>query len=44
MPDRIAQHFEKGFRLLLDCGFTDLTLPTREKTLTYPIPRRNPNV
>ena len=40
-PERIAQHFEKGAQILLDCGFTELTLPTREKTLTYPIPRRN---
>ena len=39
-PDRIAQNFEKGFQLLLACGFTELTLPTREKALTYPIPRR----
>ena len=39
-PKHIAQHFEKGFQILLDCGFTELTLPTRERTLTYPIPRR----
>lgn len=44
IPARIAQHFEKGFQILLDCGFTELTLPTREKTLTYPIPRRKSHV
>ncbi len=43
-PERIAQHFEKGYRILSDCGFTELTLPTRTQTLTYPIPRRNANV
>ena len=43
-PDRIAQFFDKGCKLLLDCGFTELTLPTREKTLTYPIPRRTSHV
>ena len=43
-PDRIAQHFDKGAEILLACGFTELTLPTREKTLTYPIPRRISNV
>lgn len=40
MPDRIAQHFEKGYQILLDCGFAELTLPTRQETFTYPIPRR----
>ncbi len=44
VPDRIAQHFDKGFRILLDCGFTELTLPTRKEILTYPIPRRTTNV
>lgn len=43
-PERIAQHFDKGAEMLLECGFTELTLPTREKTLTYPIPRRKPHV
>ena len=43
-PERIAQFFDKGAEILLDCGFTELTLPTREKTLTYPIPRRIENV
>lgn len=43
-PERIAQHFDKGAEMLLECGFTELTLPMREKTLTYPIPRRNSHV
>ncbi len=43
-PERIAQHFDKGFAILLDCGFTELTLPTQAQALTYPIPRRNPHV
>ena len=43
-PERIAQHFDKGFRILRDCGFTELTIPSRENTITYPIPRRNANV
>ena len=43
-PERIAQHFDKGAEILLDCGFTELTLPTRTQTLTYPIPRRTKNV
>ena len=43
-PERIAQHFDKGYQILLDCGFTELTLPTRTQTITYPIPRRNTNV
>lgn len=42
-PDRIAQHFEKGAAILLDCGFTELTIPTKNETLTYPIPRRYEN-
>ena len=43
-PERITQHFDKGAKILLDCGFTELTLPTRTQTLTYPIPRRTTNV
>ncbi|MBO7341807.1 MAG: PHP domain-containing protein, partial [Clostridia bacterium] len=43
-PARVAQHFDKGLALLTDCGFTHLTLPTRAKTLTYPIPRRDSHV
>lgn len=43
-PARVAQHFDKGLALLADCGFTHLTLPTREKTLIYPIPRRDLHV
>ena len=42
-PKRIAQHFDKGLAMLLDCGFTELTLPARTQTITYPIPRRNFN-
>ncbi len=43
-PERIAQHFDKGAEILLACGFTELTLPTRTQTLTYPIPRRTIHV
>ena len=43
-PERIAQHFDRGATILLECGFTHLTLPTRTQTLTYPIPRRTTNV
>ena len=43
-PERIAQQFDKGYQILLDCGFTELTLPTRTQTITYPIPRRTTNV
>ena len=38
-PARIAQNFPAACKLLLDCGFTELTLPTRESVLTYPIPK-----
>ena len=38
-PAKIAQSFPAACRLLLDCGFTELTLPTRERLLTYPIPK-----
>ena len=40
-PENITQYFEQGAQILLDCGFTELSLPTREGTRTYPIPRRN---
>lgn len=42
-PARIAQHFDKGAAILTDCGFTELTLPTREGLITYPIARRHEN-
>ena len=37
-PSSIAQSFHAAYRLLLDCGFTELTLPCTQSTLTYPIP------
>lgn len=37
-PQRIAQHFDKALAILRRVGFTDLTLPTRDKIITYPIP------
>lgn len=37
-PKRISQHFPAACALLRACGFTELTLPTRSGTLTYPIP------
>ena len=43
-PECITQHFEKGFEILTDCGFTELTIPTRTQTITYPIPRRASHV
>ena len=36
-PDRITQYFAEGAAMLRSCGFTELTLPTREGVLTYPI-------
>ena len=38
-PVKIAQSFPAACRLLSECGFTELTLPTREGVLTYPIPK-----
>jgi histidinol-phosphatase (PHP family) len=43
-PAKITQHFPATCKLLLDCGFTELTLPTRNETLTYPIPKEIKNV
>lgn len=43
-PAKITQHFPAACKLLLDCGFTELTLPTRNETLTYPIPKEIRNV
>jgi histidinol-phosphatase (PHP family) len=36
-PQNIAQHFDAAKQALLDCGFTELAVPTREKLLTFPI-------
>lgn len=42
-PERIAQHFDTTLDILTRVGFTELTIPTRTNTITYPIPRRNTN-
>ena len=36
-PQKVAQHFDAARQTLLDCGFTELSVPTREKLLTFPI-------
>lgn len=36
-PQNIAQHFDAAKRALLDCGFTELAVPTRNGQLTFPI-------
>ena len=37
-PAEVAQHFDHARRILLDCGFTNLAVPTVNGTLTFPIP------
>ena len=36
-PHTVAQHFDTAKKVLLDCGFTELAVPTRSGTLTLPI-------
>lgn len=36
-PQNIAQHFDAAKRALLDCGFTELAVPTKNGLLTFPI-------
>ncbi len=36
-PDNVAQHFDAARRILTDCGFTELAVPTAHGTLTFPI-------
>lgn len=36
-PAAIAQHFDAAKQTLLNCGFTDLAVPTRNGLLTFPI-------
>lgn len=36
-PSDIARNFDKACALLLSCGFTELTIPTRNGDITYPI-------
>lgn len=40
-PTCIAQHFKEGLALLRRVGFTELTLPTRNEVITYPIPEED---
>ena len=37
VPDRIAEGFEAASALLLDCGFTELAVPTARGPLTIPL-------
>ncbi len=39
-PTAIARNFDAACELLLTCGFTELTIPTRNGDITYPIPRK----
>lgn len=36
-PADIGRNFKKAQRMLLDCGFTELTIPTATGDITYPI-------
>lgn len=36
-PQNIAQHFDAAKKALLDCGFTELAVPTKNGLLTFPI-------
>ena len=36
-PSNIAQHFDAAKKALLNCGFTELAIPTRDGLLTFPI-------
>lgn len=36
-PSRVAQSFGEASTLLLDCGFTELAIPTAHGVLTFPI-------
>ena len=37
LPHKVAQNFDVASRILTDCGFTELAVPTTQGLLTFPI-------